>query len=336
MRRTLIVVLLAGLVYIGYRWWTAAPQAPADAHPPAVDAFPEAEKATAPSEKPPPSPAPSIPSPDPARVAVLLQEGRAALAADEARGVALLNQVLDQDPRGPLGQEAAEALLPVVARRGEARRELTLRWRLGQMDADGWKRLEDLNAPLFARDRASKDPETVFYVVQPGDSLEKIAKNHGSTVSLIQRLNGRDAGNTTIHPGNRFKILPVKERVTVEVRKSEFAAYLLYDGNLLRKYRVGIGTGDLTPEGEFRIATRLTNPDWWKDGKMIPHGDPENILGTHWLGFAEPYRTYAIHGTTMPETLGKKASNGCVRMDNRDVEELYAFCPAGTRVVILP
>ncbi len=279
---------------------------------------------------------PQRPAADPAQMETLLSDGRKALEADESKGITILSQVLAGDPRGPLGRQAAELMLPVAARRGEARRELTMRWRLNQMDASAWKRLEELNLPLFAFDRIAKDPETSFYSVMPGDSLEKIAKHHGTTVSLIQRLNNRREDDVTIHPGDRLRILPVKGRVSVEVRKSECVAYLLYDGLLVRKYRIGIGTGDLTPEGEFHITTRLENPDWWKDGEMVPHGHPDNILGTRWLGFDKPYQKYAIHGTTMPETIGKKASNGCVRMENKDAEEIYDFCANGTVVTIVP
>ena len=278
----------------------------------------------------------AAPATDPAKIGSLLSEARRALSSNEDQGASMLDQVLAQDPRGAMGKEAAQLLLPIAARKGLVRREITLKWRLGQMDGDAWKKLDDANAAVLTPQRLSKDPETSFCVVAGGDSLEKIAKARGTTVDLIQRLNGRPENDTTIHPGDRLKILPVRGRVSIEVRKSEFCACLLYDGNLLKKYRVGIGLGDLTPEGEFKIATRLKNPDWWRDGKMIPYGDPENILGTRWLGFDKPLQKFALHGTSHPETIGKKASNGCIRMENKDVEEMYAFTPPGAVVWIVP
>ena len=65
---------------------------------------------------------------------------------------------------------------------------------------------------------------------------------------------------------------------------------------------------------------------------MIESGSPENSLGTRWLGFDK--KGYGIHGTVEPETIGQQVSQGCVRMLNEDVEELYDLLPRGTRVTV--
>ena len=65
---------------------------------------------------------------------------------------------------------------------------------------------------------------------------------------------------------------------------------------------------------------------------MIPSESPENILGTRWLGFDMP--GYGIHGTTQPDSIGKQATAGCVRMLNSEAEELYDLLPIGTEVTI--
>jgi len=36
----------------------------------------------------------------------------------------------------------------------------------------------------------------------------------------------------------------------------------------------------------------------------------------------------------MPETVGSQSSDGCVRMINEQVEELFIFLPRGSKVVI--
>lgn len=43
---------------------------------------------------------------------------------------------------------------------------------------------------------------------------------------------------------------------------------------------------------------------------------------------------YAIHGTDEPESIGKDESLGCIRMSRKDVEELFAMVPMGTKVQI--
>ena len=46
-------------------------------------------------------------------------------------------------------------------------------------------------------------------------------------------------------------------------------------------------------------------------------------------------RSYRIHGTTEPLSIGKNASSGCIRMVNQDVVELDRRVPIGSRVVVL-
>ena len=85
--------------------------------------------------------------------------------------------------------------------------------------------------------------------------------------------------------------------------------------------------------GEFKITSRIENPPWYRpDGKTIPYGDPENILGTHWLGLNVP--GYGIHGTWEPDSIGRQSSAGCIRLLNDDVAELYVMLPVDTPVTI--
>jgi len=44
---------------------------------------------------------------------------------------------------------------------------------------------------------------------------------------------------------------------------------------------------------------------------------------------------YGIHGTTEPKELGKQVTQGCIRLSNSDVEELYTIIPTGTEVTIV-
>ena len=44
---------------------------------------------------------------------------------------------------------------------------------------------------------------------------------------------------------------------------------------------------------------------------------------------------YGIHGTVEPKELGKQVTQGCVRLGNADVEELYSIIPVGTEVTII-
>ena len=60
--------------------------------------------------------------------------------------------------------------------------------------------------------------------------------------------------------------------------------------------------------------------------KPVPFGDPENPLGTRWIAWRASDGTNSglgFHGTKEPDSVGQDLSQGCVRMLNRDVEELY-------------
>jgi len=52
------------------------------------------------------------------------------------------------------------------------------------------------------------------------------------------------------------------------------------------------------------------------------------------MGLNVPWGIYGIHGTNKPWTIGQFASHGCIRMRNKDVEELFEWIPVGTNVLI--
>ena len=66
---------------------------------------------------------------------------------------------------------------------------------------------------------------------------------------------------------------------------------------------------------------------------MVPPDSPENILGTRWLGIDK--QGYGLHGSVDPTSIGKQVTAGCVRMTNKDVEELFDIVPVGTDVMIV-
>ena len=43
---------------------------------------------------------------------------------------------------------------------------------------------------------------------------------------------------------------------------------------------------------------------------------------------------YAIHGTNRPDSIGRSASYGCIRMFNQDIVDLFDRVSVGTPVVV--
>ena len=115
----------------------------------------------------------------------------------------------------------------------------------------------------------------------------------------------------------------------------------MYDGkNLFKVYKVGIGRQGRTPSGKFIIRTKQKEPIWYNEGKAIQYGSKENVLGTRWMALKpigntnQNLRGYGIHGTWQPETIGTRSSNGCIRMKNEEVNELFSILPYKTEVII--
>ncbi len=190
--------------------------------------------------------------------------------------------------------------------------------------------LRDINFKLVLSNEPIEG-KTVMYEVAPGDSLYKIAKQFGVTVDFIKRCNNMT--NDIIRPGQKLRIYTGKFSVVVD--KSQNILMLYADDDLIKVYKVSTGKNNSTPVGEFEVTTKLKNPVFFYNGKRIGPGDPENILGSRWIGLSYGNGSYGIHGTTSPETIGTQETNGCVRMKNEDVEELYMFIPKGTKIKIV-
>ncbi len=178
-------------------------------------------------------------------------------------------------------------------------------------------------------------PEKKFYVIQPGDNLDKIARQNHTTVALLRRMNSID-GNL-IYAGQRL-LLPSAPFV-VEVDKSDRQLRLTMNGKLFKRYAVGVGRHGKTPVGTFYTVVHQENPDWTPpSGGIVKFGDPRNVLGTRWMSFQDKARPdlkgFGIHGTAYRDSIGGETSNGCIRMVNEDVEEVFMMIPRGTKVVI--
>lgn len=110
-------------------------------------------------------------------------------------------------------------------------------------------------------------------------------------------------------------------QVSIIIRINQQTLEVYSDGQLHKKYRIAVGkSGTPTPIGEWNIVWKAYN---WGSG-----------FGTRWMGLNVPWGIYGIHGTNKPWSIGQFASHGCIRMRNRDVEELFEWVPIGTPVCI--
>ena len=120
------------------------------------------------------------------------------------------------------------------------------------------------------------------------------------------------------------------------INKQTNELFFYEDEKEILHYSVATGreTKD-TPIGLYTIVTKFKDPEY--SSKRIPSKNPENPLGTRWMGFDARKtngRVYGIHGTNKEDTIGKHISHGCIRMKNKEAERLFTRVPFGTKVYI--
>ena len=132
-----------------------------------------------------------------------------------------------------------------------------------------------------------------------------------------------------------------------------FYLYFVTEPRKAIRYGVGVGKAGLEFTGTAVIQHKKEWPTWRPTKEMIERdprtysrfvnndyimpGGPGNPLGARALYlFQNGVDTYfRIHGTIAPETIGQSVSNGCIRMLNEHVVDLYERVPLGTLVTVL-
>jgi hypothetical protein len=123
---------------------------------------------------------------------------------------------------------------------------------------------------------------------------------------------------------------PVR-RIVVSIPDRKLA--LLEDDRIVKVYDVAVGAPvSPSPSGEYQIAQRLENPGYYHRGTVVAPG-VDNPLGPRWIGLN--IKGFGIHGTNHPNSIGKNASHGCIRLRNRDIKDLFARVQVGDRVSLI-
>jgi lipoprotein-anchoring transpeptidase ErfK/SrfK len=108
---------------------------------------------------------------------------------------------------------------------------------------------------------------------------------------------------------------------------------LMEDGQVKKVYTVAVGKPSTpSPTGTFTIERRVANPTYHHSGKTVLPG-PGNPVGTRWMGLSK--HGYGIHGTNEPNSIGKAASHGCIRMARADLEQFYELVAVGDTVELI-
>ena len=137
---------------------------------------------------------------------------------------------------------------------------------------------------------------------------------------------------------------------TIVVDPRKRFIYLVESPSRARRYGVGVGRAGLAFRGTATVQRKAKWPRWTPTRNMIKReprkyarfakgvaGGRRNPLGARALYLYRNGRDtmYRIHGTTQPRSIGRAVSNGCIRMLNAHVIDLYRRVPIGARVVVL-
>lgn len=137
---------------------------------------------------------------------------------------------------------------------------------------------------------------------------------------------------------------------TIVVDTKSHFLYLVQPWGKARRYGIGVGKAGLSFKGSAKIKRKAEWPSWTPTANMIKRepgkykryaggvpGGPNNPLGARALYLYKGNRDtyYRIHGTTQPDSIGRSVSNGCIRMINDHVIDLYDRVKIGATVMVL-
>lgn len=163
-----------------------------------------------------------------------------------------------------------------------------------------------------------------------------------------------------ISPAEKIK-KPKSASRTIVVDKTHFTLNVIETiGNeqfVIFSTRVGLGIDEcltqeeggrcyFTEPGEYKVEFKVYDPDGieWCIPKSMEQEERyrEDIakgqrcfrgsLGKYALNIG---KTYAIHGTSRPDSIGRRISHGCIRVLNKDAEYLYRLMEPGDKVIIV-
>ncbi len=116
------------------------------------------------------------------------------------------------------------------------------------------------------------------------------------------------------------------------------------DGQLLASFPITPGSTALpAPPGTWKIENVASMPYFRYDDMMLEHGvrsdnfvqlppGPNSPVGVMWMGLNKS--GIGLHGTNNPETIGRAASHGCIRLANWDAVKLSQMVTPGVTVKI--
>jgi L,D-transpeptidase ErfK/SrfK len=187
-----------------------------------------------------------------------------------------------------------------------------------------------------------------------GDSATTIAQRYNLGFNAIKKANPHLNMERMLPPGASLilptqHLLPDQEREGIVINLPEMRMYYyLPKHNQVLTYPIGIGkVGKNIPIEKTSITRKAKDPVWIPpddirefnletNGIVLPQvmpPGPDNPLGPYAIYMTIP--TYLIHSTIFPESIGKRASFGCIRMYESDIKQFFPIVEKNIPVVII-
>jgi lipoprotein-anchoring transpeptidase ErfK/SrfK len=180
--------------------------------------------------------------------------------------------------------------------------------------------------------------EAYIQKLNPGKNWETMAAGEVLKVPNVLPFEIEKITETKVPPNPAFKarkiFVDTKERL-LEVFDNE---------QLVCEFPITPGSTALpAPIGTWKIVGIVTLPWFRYDEGMLEHGvrtedfynlppGPNNLVGILWMGLNKT--GIGIHGTNNPETIGRAASHGCIRLANWDAARVKDLVSEGNTAII--
>jgi lipoprotein-anchoring transpeptidase ErfK/SrfK len=185
--------------------------------------------------------------------------------------------------------------------------------------------------------------------------LELVAEKAHSFPSMIRQLNpgvnwtNPAAGTMLKIPDVRYPEPAGKASFVVIHLSERFLEAFDDQLNLVAHFPCSIAAKvEKRPVGELRVVVIAPNPNYTVNPELFPESSelqalgrklilppgPNNPVGVAWIGLD---RTgYGMHGTPVPEQVGRTESHGCFRLANWDAEYMIKLAWVGMPVHVVP
>jgi lipoprotein-anchoring transpeptidase ErfK/SrfK len=182
------------------------------------------------------------------------------------------------------------------------------------------------------------------------ETLQEMLAERGHTSQrALERLNpgvawpNPPAGTEVLLPDCSYEKPEKAASLRIALARMEITAFNS-EGRLIALFPCSIARDkSRRPAGELQVKNVAPNPTYLYDPQLFEPGGPKksklvippgpnNPVGLAWIGLS--LQGYGMHGTPLPEHIGRAESKGCFRLANWNAVKLLAMVRPGVPVVI--